>query len=58
MVGALSTKYPDKVPEFMAYKALIVKCSQDYEGFGCVLYDRAFRRQVAVMVTRDPNSKN
>jgi len=53
MVGVLSTKYPDKVPEFMAYQALIVKCSRDYEGFGWVLYDRAFRRQVAV--TRDLN---
>jgi len=53
MVGVLSTKYPDKVPEFMAYQALIVKCSRDYEGFVWVLYDRAFRRQVAV--TRDLN---
>ena len=48
MVGVLSTKHPDKVPEFMAYLSLIVKCSRDYEGYGWVLYDRAFRRQVAV----------
>ena len=53
MVGALSTTYPDKVPEFMAYQALIVKCSRDYEGLGWVMYDRAFRRQVAV--TKDLN---
>ena len=44
MAGVLSTKYPTKVPEFMAYQALIVKCSRDYEGIGWVLYDRAFRR--------------
>ena len=53
MVGALSTTYPDKVPEFMAYQALIVKCSRDYEGLGWVMYDRAFHRQVAV--TKDLN---
>ena len=53
MVGALSTVYPDKVPEFMAYQALIVKCSCDYDGLGWVLYDRVFRRQVAV--TKDLN---
>jgi len=47
MGGVLSTKYPNKVPEFMAYLELIVKCSRDYEGFGWVLNDRAFRRQVA-----------
>ena len=32
----------------MAYQSLIVKCSRNYEGCGWVLYDRAFRRQVAV----------
>ena len=53
LVGALSTKFADKVLEFMAYQALIVKCSRDYNGFGWVLYDRAFRRQVAV--TKDLN---
>ena len=53
LVGALSTKFADKVPEFMAYQALIVKCSRDYDGFGWVLYDRAFRWQVAV--TKDLN---
>ena len=53
MVGALSTRYPDNVPEFMAYQALIVKCSRDRDGWGWVMYDRAFRRQVAV--TKDLN---
>ena len=48
LVGALSTKFPGKVPEFMAYQAVIVKCSRDYEGISWVLYDRAFRQQVAV----------
>ena len=48
MVGVLSTVYPDKVPEFMAYQALIVKCSRDYDWLDWVLYDRAFCRQVAV----------
>ena len=30
-----------------------MKCSRDYEGVGWALYDRAFRRQVAV--TKDLN---
>ena len=53
MVGALSTRYPDNVPEFMAYQALIVKCSRDCDGWGWVMYNKAFRRQVAV--TKDLN---
>ena len=44
MEGALSTRYPDKVPEFMSYQALIVKSSQDYEGLGWVLYNWPFHR--------------
>ena len=37
----------------MVYQALIVKCSRDCDGWGWVMYDRAFRRQVAV--TKDLN---
>ena len=43
----------NKAPEFMAYQVLIVKCSRDYDGFGWVLYNHAFRQQVAV--TKDLN---
>ena len=46
LVSTLSIQYPDKVPEFMAYLATIVRCQRDYEGPAWVLYDRAFQRRV------------
>ena len=48
LVSVLSTRYPDKVPEFMAYQATIIKCSREFEGLGWLQYDRAYRRQVAM----------
>ena len=47
MVGVLSQKYPHMVPELMAYQAMIVKCSRDFEGLAWAQYDRAYRRQAA-----------
>ena len=35
------------VPELMAYQAMIVKCSRDFEGLAWAQYDRAYRRQAA-----------
>ena len=32
MVGVLLQKYPQMVPELMAYQATIIKCSRDFEG--------------------------
>ena len=48
MVAALATKFPGKVPQFMAYQSLIIKSHRDFAGLGWVQYDRAFRHQVAV----------
>ena len=47
MVGVLSQKYPQMVPELMVYQAMIVKCSHDFEGLAWVQYDWAYRRQAA-----------
>ena len=52
-VSTLSTAYPDKTAELMAYMACIVRCHQDYEGPAWVIYDRAFRRRAEM--TKDLN---
>ncbi len=49
MVGVLSAKFPNAVPSLMAYQAIIIKASRDFDGLRWVQYDRAFRRQAAVM---------
>ena len=48
LVGALSTAYPGKVPDLMAYQATILRCYRDFEGPAWVQYDRAYRRQAAI----------
>lgn len=53
LVGALSTTYPTKVPELMAYQSTVIRCYRDFEGAAWVQYDRAYRRQAAV--SRDLN---
>ena len=37
------------VPELMSYQTLIVKCNRDFNGQAWAQYDRAFRRQAAVI---------
>ena len=32
MVGVLSKKYASMIPELMGYKALVIKCSHDFEA--------------------------
>ena len=49
LVSVLSTKYPQAVPELMAYMATIVKCSRDYHGVAWAQYDRGFRKQMATL---------
>ena len=48
LVGALSTRFPQKVPEFMAYQSTIVRSYREFDGDGWYQYDRVFRRQVAI----------
>ena len=47
MVGVLSQKFPQMVPELMAYQVTIIKCSRDFEGLAWAQYDWAYRRQAA-----------
>ena len=48
LVGALSTHFPQKVPEFMAYQSIIVRSFREFDGDGWYQYDRVFRRQVVI----------
>jgi len=48
LVAVLALQHPQKIPEFMAYQSVIIKCHRDFEGLGWVYYDRAFRRQAAL----------
>ena len=47
LVSVLSKAYPQMVPEFMLYQAMIIKCARDFHGLAWAQYDRAYRRQVA-----------
>ena len=44
MVGVLSQRFPQMVPELMAYQVTI---SRDFEGLAWAQYDRVYRRQGA-----------
>ena len=58
LVGALSTAYPSKVPQFMAYQSMIIRCYKDFEGLAWVQYDHAFHRQAAVSKNLDWSQVN
>ena len=47
LVATLSTRYPEKIPHFMAYLRTITRASRNFEGTAWVSYDMAFRRQAA-----------
>ena len=46
-VAVMSTKWPQRVPEMMAYMIQIIRASQEYEGLWWFVYDEAYRRQAA-----------
>ena len=43
----MSTKWPQWIPEMMAYMVQIIRASQEYEGLWWFVYDEAYRRQEA-----------
>ena len=45
MAAILSTRFPEKAPEFWAYQASIVRAERNYEGTRWVSYDRQFWRE-------------
>ena len=46
-ISVLSTKYPLMVPEVLAYMAMMVKFSRNYEGAAWARYDMLYRKQMA-----------
>ena len=53
MAAVLTTRFPEKAPEFFAYQALMVRAERNYVGNRWVTYDRQFRRQA--LAQRDLN---
>ena len=47
LVAVLTTKYPDRAPQFMWYLCTIVRASRNFEGAAWASYDAAYRRQAA-----------
>ena len=47
LVATLSTRYPEKMPHFMAYLRTITRATRNFEGTAWASYDMAFRRQAA-----------
>lgn len=48
LVSILSTKFPEKTPQFMAYLKTIVKAQRTFTGEGWVTYDACYRRKAAL----------
>lgn len=46
LVSVLAHKYPSKVPEFMAYQSIIIRCYSDYEGDGWLAYELSDARRL------------
>ena len=53
MAAILTTRYPDKAPEFFGYLAIIIRAERNYEGDSWIVYDRQFRREA--LARRDLN---
>ena len=47
LVAVLTTKHPEKAPQFMGYLWNIVRVSRNFEGSAWASYDAAYRRQSA-----------
>ena len=45
LAALLSTRFPEKAPEFWAYQSTIVRAARNYEGATWVAYDRQYRRE-------------
>jgi len=45
--ATLSSKYPARIPELMAYQTIIAKASQRYRWPSWVVYDQNFRQEAA-----------
>ena len=46
-VAVVSGKWPEQMPQLMAYMIHIIKASQKYEGLAWFMCDEAYQRQAA-----------
>lgn len=46
MAAILTTRFPEKGPEFWAYQSTILRAAHNYEGGSWVAYDRQYRRDM------------
>ena len=53
MVSVLSTCFPHKTPQLMAYQHTIIKAHRAFTGNGWITYDTCYRRKAAVLKTLD-----
>lgn len=53
MIEVLSTGYPGKTPDFMAYQKTIVRAHRSFLGEGWVTYDTCYRRKAAATKSLD-----
>ena len=53
MVAVLSSGFPQKIPELMAYQKTIVRAYRSFSGDGWVTYDACYRRKAAVTKSLD-----
>ena len=53
MVVVLSSGFPEKTPELMAYQKTIVRAYRSFSGDGWVTYDSCYRRKAAVTKSLD-----
>ena len=51
MVAVLTSRYPDKGPELMAYLRTIVHAQRTFSGEGWVTYDTCYCHQAVVLKT-------
>ena len=53
MAALLSTRFPEKAPEFWVYQATIIRASRNYDNSAWVAYDRQFHREA--LASKDLN---
>ena len=53
MVATLSTKFPHKMPELIAYQRTILRAHRSFIGEGWVVYDSCYRHKASVTKSLD-----
>lgn len=53
MAAVLTTRFPEKAPEFWAYQATIIQAARDFKESAWVAYDRCYRREALARKSLD-----